>query len=104
MIIKTLGSCVCRDGKRSQGPAITGAGEHLPIGAVRRSRYPRPVAQHGVSTPIRPPLVTSRLLASALEEGVWGRNLLKVSPQLAQPQRLKTRHPIKPNECGKTGQ
>src|ERR1035441_1660171 len=34
--------------------------------------------------------------ASALEEGVWGRNLLKVSPQLAQPQRLKTRHPIKP--------
>jgi len=31
-----------------------------------------------------------------LEEGVWGRNLLKVSPQLAQPQCLKMRHPIKP--------
>ena len=41
--------------------------------------------------------------ASALEEGVWGRNLLKVSPQLAQPQRLKTRHPIKPMNARNQG-
>jgi hypothetical protein len=41
--------------------------------------------------------------ASALEEGVWGRNLLKVSPQLAQPQRLKMRHPIKPMNARNQG-
>jgi hypothetical protein len=36
--------------------------------------------------------------SEALEEGAWGRNLLKVSPPLAQPQKnlpLKKRHPIK---------
>ena len=35
---------------------------------------------------------------SALEEEVWGRSLLKVSPQLAQPQCLKMRHPAPPRE------
>ena len=39
-------------------------------------------------------------VASALEEGVWGRNLLKVSPQLAQPHQRTSRRktdPIKTN-------
>ena len=46
---------------------------------------------------------TAQGQASALEEGVWGRNLLKVSPQLAQPQRLKMRHPIKPMNARNQG-
>ena len=37
---------------------------------------------------------------SALEEGVWGRNLLKVSPQLARPQILI---PSRPEGFAPTG-
>src|ERR1039458_8410931 len=41
--------------------------------------------------------------ASALEEGVWGRNLLKVSPQLAQPPTPKDAPPDQTNECAEPG-
>ena len=36
--------------------------------------------------------------ASALEEGVWGRNLLKVSPPLARPHQILVLPPVHPAE------
>ena len=36
----------------------------------------------------------------ALEEGVWGRNLAKVSPQLARPHKTLTKNSRNTQPCG----